>query len=172
MLETLILFLLLNKSYTMYTIRKHIKDDFGAFMTPSFGGLNPALKRLEKKEFIKSGKLMSEGGRMSIFYEITPDGKKELIRQLIEDLSLNPYHFFLSARLRIAMAFILNIDERKRLFLIIKSRAQKFKTEAQKAQIVCENPFYYNIVKDNITCEYSNLITLVESLEKDNGRNS
>ena len=172
MLETLILYLLLDKSYTMYTIRKHIKDDFGAFLTPSFGGLSPALKRLEQKGCIKSGKLMSEGGRMSVFYEITPDGKKELNRQLIEDLSINPYHFFLSARLRVVMSDVLSIEERKRLYLIIKSRAQKFKAEAQKAQFNNENAFYYNLIKDNITCEYQNLITLIESLEKDNGRNS
>ncbi len=171
MLETLILYLLLDKSCTMYTIRKYIKDDFGAFLTPSFGGLSPALKRLEKKGFIKSGKLMSEGGRMSIFYEITSDGKAELNRQLIEDLSMNPYHFFLSARLRVIMSNVLSNEERKRLYLIIKSRAQKFKADAQKAHTE-NNAFYYNIIKDNIVCEYTNLITLIESLEKDNERNS
>ena len=56
------------------------------------------------------------------------------------------------------------------LFFIIKSLAMKFKNQANERRDL--GGFYYNIVLDNISCEYANLITTVDGLEKDNARNS
>ena len=106
MIKTLILHTLLKKDYTMYSIRKHIETIYSMYIRPSFGAIKPALVSLEKNEFIKSGKLMSDGGKLSIYYSITPKG----------------------------------------------------------------NSFYYSIIADNTICEYSNLLTAIESLEKDNDR--
>lgn len=169
MIETLILYTLLKKDYTMYSIKKHIETVCSMFITPSFGAIKPALRKLENEECIKSGKLMSEGGKLSIYYSINNKGKEKLKSLLVSDMSNNPSQFFLSARLRLLMADFLSIEERKRLFLIIKSKALKFKNSAQKLKDF-ENTFYFNIVADNIICEYSNLITVVESLEKSNER--
>lgn len=85
-------------------------------------------------------------------------------------MSQNPSQFFLSARLKLTMADYLDKDEKKRLFFIVKALATKFKNQAKSTQV--EGKFYYNIVLDNISCEYANLITMVEGLEKDNARNS
>lgn len=169
MIETLILYSLLKKDCTMYAIKKHIETGYSMFTIPSFGAIGPALKKLERDLCIKSGKLMSEGGKRSIYYSITPKGKEKLRDLLISDLSDNPSQFFLTARLRLIMADFLSYEERKRLFLIIKSKATKFKNSASELKNG-ENTFYYNIVADNTLCEYSNLITAVESLEKDNDR--
>ena len=169
MIETLILYVLLKRDFTMYSIRKNIENDYSMFTIPSFGAIGPALKKLERDECIKSGKLMSEGGKRSIYYSITSKGKEKLKNLLISDLSENPSRFFLQARLRLIMCDFLSVDERKRLFLIIKSKATKFKNSVQNKKNE-ENSFYYNIVADNAICEYSNLITAVESLEKDNAR--
>ena len=57
MIDILILHSLMQKSYTMYSIKKHIEAVFSAFITPSFGAINPALRRLEEKECIKSKKI-------------------------------------------------------------------------------------------------------------------
>lgn len=170
MIEILILHSLMQKSYTMYSIKKHIETVFAAFVTPSFGAINPALRRLEEKECIKSGKIMSEGGKLSIYYTITKKGKEEFARLLLDDMSQNPSQFFLLARLKLIMADYLSKEERKRLFFIIKSLAMKFKNQASERRDL--GGFYYNVVLDNIACEYSNLITAVEALEKDNARNS
>ena len=104
MIETLILYVLLKKDYTMYSIRKHIETDYSMFTIPSFGSIGPALKKLEKAECIKSGQLMSEGGKRSIYHSITNKGKEKLKELLISDLSDNPSQFFLHARLRLIMA--------------------------------------------------------------------
>lgn len=170
MIDLLVLHSLMQKSFTMYSIKKHIEIIFSAFITPSFGALSPALRRLEEKECIKSGKLMSDGGKLSIYYTITKKGKEEFARLLLEDMSQNPSQFFLNARLKLVMADYLSKEERKRLFFIIKSLALRFKNQAAERRDL--GGFYYNIVLDNISCEYSNLITTVEGLEKDNARNS
>lgn len=170
MIEILVLHSLMQKSYTMYSIKKHIETVFAAFITPSFGAIKPALKRLEASGFINSGKLMSEGGKLSIYYTITKKGKDEFVRLLLDDMSQNPSQFFLLARLKLIMSEYLSKEEKKRLFLIIKSLALRFKNQANERRDI--GGFYYNIVLDNISCEYSNLITTVEGLEKDNARNS
>lgn len=170
MIEILVLHALMQKSYTMYSIKKYIETVFAAFVKPSFGALRPALTRLEEKECIKSGKLLSDGGKLSIYYTITKKGKEELSRLLLEDMSQNPSQFFILARLKLSMADYLDKDEKKRLFFIMKSLALKFKNQAVQKQKDCG--FYYNIVLDNIACEYANFLTMIEGLEKDNARNS
>lgn len=170
MIEILVLHSLMQKSSTMYSIKKSIESIFAAFVTPSFGAVQPALKRLEARGFVTSGKLMSEGGKLSIYYTITKKGKEEFVRLLLEDMSQNPSQFFLLARIKLVMAEYLSKEERKRLFFIVKSLALKFKNQANERRDL--GGFYYNIMLDNIACEYANLITAVEGLEKDNARNS
>lgn len=170
MIEILVLHSLMQKSSTMYSIKKSIETIFAAFVTPSFGAVKPALRRLEEKECIKSGKLLSDGGKLSIYYTITKKGKEEFVRLLLDDMSKNPSQFFLLARLKLIMAEYLSKEEKKRLFFIIKSLALKFKNQANERRDL--GGFYYNIVLENISCEYANLITTVEGLEKDNARNS
>lgn len=170
MIEILVLHSLMQKSSTMYSIKKSIETIFAAFVTPSFGAVKPALRRLEEKECIKSGKLLSDGGKLSIYYTITKKGKEEFVRLLLDDMSKNPSQFFLLARIKLIMAEYLSKEEKKRLFFIIKSLALKFKNQANERRDL--GGFYYNIVLENISCEYANLITTVEGLEKDNARNS
>ena len=78
MIELLILYVLSSRELTMYAVLKHIMDNFAAYTQPSFGAIKPALTRLEKDGFIRSRKAMSDGGKLSGFYSITPEGKEEL----------------------------------------------------------------------------------------------
>ena len=78
MIELLILFVLLKRDLTMYAVQKRIREYFLPFTNPSFGALKPALVRLEKDGYIKSTKIMSEGGKLSVFYSVTKDGLKQL----------------------------------------------------------------------------------------------
>ena len=71
MIELLILYVLLKKDLTMYAVQKHIEDNFAPYTKPSFGALKPALRRLETKECISSRKMMSDGGKLSVFYSLT-----------------------------------------------------------------------------------------------------
>ena len=95
-------------------------------------------------------------------------------RLILEDLSDNPLQFLSNARAKLCCADCLNTDERKRLFFSVKSRAMQFKTLSQNVLNDEYNHinFYQKVVIDNALCEFSNLITLVEGLEKDNAGNS
>lgn len=174
MIELLILYVLLKRDFTMYAIQKRIDENFAPFTKPSFGALKPALRRLEEKKCLTSRKLMSDGGKLSVYYEISKDGISELKRLMLEDLSDNPLQFLSNARAKLCCADCLNTDERKRLFFLIKSRAMQFKVESQNVLNDEYNHinFYQKVVIDNAMCEFSNFITLIEGLEKDNARNS
>lgn len=173
MIELLILYVLLKRDYTMYAIQKRIDEFFAPFTKPSFGALKPALRRLEEKNCLTSRKLMSDGGKLSIFYEITKNGTSELKRLILEDLSDNPLQFLSNARIKLSCAECLDSEERKRLFFAIKSRAMQFRNGAQNIinnEYLATN-FYQKIIIDNAICEFSNFITVIEGLEKDNARN-
>ena len=174
MIELLILYVLLKRDFTMYSIQKRIDENFAPFTKPSFGALKPALRRLEEKECLTSRKTMSNGGKLSVYYEISRNGIAELKRLILEDLSDNPLQFLSNARAKLCCADCLNTDERKRLFFSVKSRAMQFKTLSQNILNDDYNHinFYQKVVIDNALCEFSNLITLVEGLEKDNAGNS
>lgn len=158
----------------MYAIQKRIDENFAPFTKPSFGALKPALRRLEEKKCLTSRKLMSDGGKLSVYYEISKDGISELKRLMLEDLSDNPLQFLSNARAKLCCADCLNTDECKRLFFLIKSRAMQFKVASQNVLNDEYNHinFYQKVVIDNAMCEFSNFITLIEGLEKDNARNS
>ena len=174
MTELLILYVLLKRDLTMYAIQKRIGEIFGAFTIPSFGALKPALNRLEEKGALTSRKIMSDGGKLSIFYEISKNGLSELKRLLLESFSDNPLQFFSNARIKLYCADVLDQNERKRLFFAVKSKAMLFKSFAQNilSDEYNQTDFYQKIILDNTICEYSNFITIVEGLEKDNAGNS
>ena len=173
-IELLILYAILKREYTMYAIQKRILENFAPFTKPSFGALKPALRRLEEKECLKSRKIMSDGGKLSVYYEITRSGINELKKLVLEDLSENPLQFLSNVRIKLSCADCLDFEERKRLFFSMKSLAMRFKSEALG---ILNNEFnhinfYQKIILDNTVCEYSNLITIIEGLEKDNASNS
>jgi DNA-binding PadR family transcriptional regulator len=174
MIELLILYVILKRDYTMYAIQKRIEDNFAPFTKPSFGALKPALRRLEEKECLTSRKIMSDGGKLSVYYEISRNGINELKRLILEDLSDNPIQFLSNARIKLSCADCLNKEERVRLFFLIKTRAMQFKNEAQNIlnDEYKQTNFYQKIILDNTICDFANFITIVEGLEKDNASNS
>ena len=169
MIEMLILYVLSEKELTMYAILKHILDVFGAFTQPSFGAVKPALNRLEKAGFIRSRKIMSDGGKLSCFYSITQEGRTILKELILEKLSNNPLQFKSSCAIKISCATYLAQDERRILFLQLKSKAQEHKLIAEKTLNEQKSlTFYQRILLDNSIVEYKNLMNLIENLEKDN----
>jgi DNA-binding PadR family transcriptional regulator len=174
MIELLILYTILHREYTMYSIQKRILDSFAPFAYPSFGTLKPALQRLEEKEYLTSRKMMSDGGKLSVYYEITKNGINELKRLILEDYSDNPTSFLSFARVKLSCADCLSKEERERLFFSTKSKALQFKNSAQNIlnDEYKQIGFYQKIIYDNTVCEFTNLISIIEGLEKDNARNS
>ena len=174
MVELLILYFLHHREFTMYAISKEIKNLFGVYTNPSFGGIKPALKKLEQNGFINSSKSMSEGGKLSVYYSITRDGEKELRRLIKADLSKNPLQFISNAKIKLSMADLLSKEEKQELFLQLKTLAFTFKNYAENIlnDEYTNKNFYQRILLDNSSVTYSNLITVIEGFEKDNERNS
>lgn len=174
MIELLILYVLSKKELTMYAILKHITDFFGAYTQPSFGAIKPALTRLEKEGLIRSRKAISDGGKLSGFYSATEQGMQELKKLLLEKTSSNPLQFHSVSRIKLACASYLSSDERKKLFSEIKTKAQTHKLTAENTLKEKDNSlsFYQKIILDHTILEYKNFISIIESLEKENERNS
>lgn len=174
MIELLVLYVLTKRDLTMYAIQKHIEENFAPFTKPSFGAIKPALRRLETNGFLTSRKMMSDGGKLSVFYTISKQGKEELKRLLLEDLSENPLQFLSNARIKLSCAGYLGSDERKRLFFNIKTLAaqHKYNAESMLNDEYNQYNFYQKIILDNALCDYKNFISIIEGLEKDNARNS
>lgn len=173
MIDLLILYMVSKREFTMYAIQKGIESEFGVYTRPSFGALKPALRRLEFNDFIATRKIMSDGGKLSVYYSTTKKGVLELKRRTLEKLSDNPLQFHSNAKIKLACAEFLDYEERKQLFFDLKSLAMNFKVCAQNIldDEYTDKNFYQKILLDNTICEYSNLITIIEGFEKDNERN-
>ncbi len=174
MIELLILYVLTRREFTMYGISKEIASRFAVYTMPSFGAIKPALRKLEESECINLHKTMSDGGKLSVYYSITPKGEKELKHLLKQELSPNPLQFISNAKIKLSMADLLDKDERAGLFLHLKTLAQINKQNAERIlnDEYTEKNFYQRILLDNSSVEYSNLVNLIEGFEKDNARNS
>ena len=166
MIELLILYKLSKKVLTMYGISKDILETFSVLTTPSFGTIKPALTRLEKSDFVKSQKTLSAGGRPSVYYSVTQNGLKELKRLMLSQLNENPIQFLTTARIRISCAEVLNNEEQLELFRILKQKAEGVSIDTNNILKNKELNFYQKIVFDNLLCEYKNLISLLEGLER------
>ncbi|MBR2526800.1 PadR family transcriptional regulator [bacterium] len=174
MTEILILFSIIEKELTMYGIQKAISDIYNAYTKPSFGALKPALRKLEKEGFIVSRRTMSDGGKQSGYYSITNEGKKELKKQLLDDITENPIQFFANARIKLSCASVLNKEEVSELFTKLKMKSLEHKFEAEKIlndEYTSLN-FYQRVTLDNAVCEYQNFANLIENLEKEHAGNS
>ena len=77
-LEMLILQALRSESRHGYSIAKYLKEVSKDFLQVEEGSLYPALHRMEKKGWISSYWGVSESNRKARFYEISPNGKKQL----------------------------------------------------------------------------------------------
>ena len=173
MIEIMILYILLKHDLTMYAIHKRIQENFLAFTNPSFGAVKPALVRLEKQKFISSSKIMSDGGKLSVYYSITKEGVKELRNLLLKPLSQNPLQFLSDARIKLSCISFLEGSDAHDVFVDIKSNALLHKNNAEHILSDEYTPltFQQRIVLDNAICEYKNFVSLVEGLEKSNASN-
>ena len=170
MIELLILYVLTKREVTMYGINKEIESEFAPYTSPSFGALKPALRRLEANGAITSRKMMSDVGKLSVFYSLTKEGRKLLKGLLLEDLSENPLQFLSNSRIKLSLAEFLDGEEKEEMFLHLKILALKFRSEAENIlnDEYIKLSFYQKIVLDNTVCEYTNLVNMIEGFEKDN----
>lgn len=150
----------------MYGLSKCINKNYGSITKPSFGTLQPALKKLEKKKYIFSSKFYTDGGKPYFYYSVTEEGLSYLKEKLLKNTSTNPTQFVSMTKIKISCSDILNDSEREQLFNMLKTNLLKLKTETEQA--LSENwtkNTYHKIVLNNTICEYKNLIDLIEELK-------
>ncbi len=172
MIELLILFVLSSSPLTMYGVLKSILKKFSPYTKPSFGTIKPALLRLEKKGIIISSKSISDGGKVSVMYSLTPKGLDVLKNKILEVDTENPVQFLSNARIQISCAGFLDISSQQLLFEKLKKRAILIKTDAENkiSDDTLSPTYFHRLVLDNTICEYKNFINLLEGLER--GSNS
>lgn len=166
MIELLILHELNKRTLTMYGIFTEIKKEFSVYLSPSYGTIKPALKRLEKIGCFKTQKTMSSGGRPSVYYSISKEGKDKLKSLLLEEPLENPINFLSMARIKVACAEFLNNKEQIELFKLLKRKAEIILIDVKKLLEVKDIDFFRKMTLDNLMCEYKNLISLLEGLER------
>ncbi len=166
MIEILILYELSKKVLTMYGISKEIKTEFSVILTPSYGTIKPALKRLETQGCVKTQKNISKGGRPSVYYSLTRDGEKKLVELLLEKPLENPIQFLTTARVKLIAATVLENNSRKELYNVLKTKSELLMIEIKR--ILDSNTLEYcsRMVYDNLVCEYKNFTSLLEGLER------
>ena len=64
-----------------YGISVAIRNSSGEILRVDTGSLYPALHRLEKQKWVKSEWKTSENNQRAKFYQLTPQGKKQLSRE-------------------------------------------------------------------------------------------
>ena len=165
MIELLILHELNKNVLTMYGISKSIKNEFSAFLLPSYGTISPALKRLKDTNYITAQKVMSTGGRPSTYYSITKTGKQALCDYILQTLPDNPVQFLTIARIRLFCINVLNDEEKFKLFNMLKIKAESILIDTKRLYDINDNNFYQKMVYDNLGCEYKNLISLIEGFQ-------
>lgn len=165
MIELLILFELNQKVLTMYGISKSIRERFSVLTTPSYGTIKPALKRLENSGFVKSQKTMSSGGRPSVYYSITKSGQEELKELMTATPLENPIQFLITARIKLACADCLDIEEQLKMIKVLKIKAESILIDTQNLLKQNDFSYYPKMVFDNYICEYKNFVSLLEGFE-------
>jgi PadR family transcriptional regulator, regulatory protein PadR len=88
-IDILLLSLLNKRDMYGYEMVKTLKENSNELYNMSEGTLYPALKRLEKKNWLQSYWENSEFGGRRKYYSITEDGGKELSRKLQEWSQIN-----------------------------------------------------------------------------------
>lgn len=121
MIELLILFVLLDRDRTMYSIRKEIISLFGAISQPSDGTIYPALERLKKQNCISVSEKISEGGKKSTFYSLQKDGRIKARKLFVENSAENPAAFYKHIVTKLAVMSL--FDKETQLEFIEKTTA-------------------------------------------------
>lgn len=88
MTEYILLGFLMERNMTGYDMKQHMSISTSYFVDASFGSIYPALKRLEKKEFVEV-KESIENGKLKKIYAINEKGKQEFLKWLASPILMS-----------------------------------------------------------------------------------
>lgn len=122
MLELLILYILNKYDCTIYKIQKMIEEMFFVYSCPSLGAISPCLKRLETMGCVEFESSMSDGGKLSKTYKITPFGLKYLKETILTFDFNNRSHLLNNAKVCISISDILDKDKKDKFNFLVQNR--------------------------------------------------
>ena len=164
MLELLILYILNKYDCTIYKIQKLIEDMFFIFSCPSLGAINPALKRLEGLSCVEYTSVMSDGGKLSKIYKITPFGLKYLKETISIFDFKNQAHMLNNAKVCIAISDVLNDEQKEKFNFVVQNRLKILKTDIENK---LKDPYilYTEIQKDILNAQIKEVEDLIKITE-------
>jgi len=121
LLELAILGLLKEKPMHGYELKKRLTYMLGHFWTVSYGSLYPALKRMEKSDYIEKAYSVKEKTRHRNVYRITSDGDSRFLGLLSQKVTKKSMAD--AEKFDIRMAFFQYLDPETRLLLLEKRRS-------------------------------------------------
>ena len=133
MSEIVILYILAKYDATIYKISKIMEEMFFAFLKPSLGTINPAVKKLIKLGCIETQDKMSQGGMASKMCSITPFGRKYLKNLLLTLELSHPAHLLNNARIALFCADVLDDNEKQELVKNIQNHLILYKARTLEA---------------------------------------
>lgn len=147
MSEIVILYILCRYDATIYKISKIMEEMFFAFLKPSLGTINPAIKRLHNVGCIEIEDKMSDGGMASKLCSITPFGRKHLSNLLLSLELNNPAHILNYSKIALFCSDVLDEAQKKEFLNNLKNYLIVYKGRTQEA---LNNPYAdFNEVQKN-----------------------
>jgi len=132
MIEILILYILNRYDVTIYKIAKTIETNFFAYAKPSFGTINPALKRLEALGCVEFISKITEGGKQSKLFSITEFGKRHLKDLMLDAPLQNPSNILNDASVLLFCLDFLGGEDRAELLRKLSNHLNIYKIEIEK----------------------------------------
>lgn len=167
MSEICILYCLTKREMTIYSVRKHIAELFGAYTKPSHGTIHPALKKLLAENHVSVSVILSDGGKKSSFYSITEKGKKYFAELMLREFSDNPSVSLNEINIRLAAMGALKDNDKSSLIELCSKYLDLYITQAQHAisnQYSRLDDYQKNIMNVSIT-NIKNLIHFIENIK-------
>ena len=138
MIELLIIFVLIKRDRTMYSIRKEIHDLFGIFTKPSDGTIHPALERLLEKKALNVQEKMSEGGKKSTYYSINKQSISYAKELLLSNDTENPSMFLPQLQAKLST---LSLFDKETINTFISQNLEKIELLEAEIKNTLENPY-------------------------------
>ena len=168
MLETLILYSLLERNLTTYGIRKHILQDFSFFANPSLGAIHPAILKLIKKNYISVTKNITDGGQKSLFHTLLPEGKKYFYKNWAEISSSVAQKISTEIKMKIIMLPAIKSEEAKASFYTNAANILEILEYDIKNKMKENTCGYFQTSASLFYKEISGLRDTIEKLKKEN----
>ena len=169
MIEILILYIIRKSEKTIYGIRKDIIELFGTFTEPSIGTIYPALHRLEDEKAVSLTTRMSEGGKKSSYYSITPKGTELFRKMFFHAGSDNPSLFFTHVQARLGTMGILSREDKIKFVneTLRKTDIFLFGLEKKLEDEFIELDYYQRKLHERTVNELKSLMEFVKNLDID-----